>query len=51
MWIRYANRNDKIFYGARHTRSAIYIGLIGCWGVPVRMRIVQTQVRDMLTAI
>ena len=51
MWIRYANRNDKIFYGARHTRSAIYIGLIGCWGVSVRMRIVQTQVRDMLTAI
>ena len=32
-------------------RSGIYIGLLAAWGVSVRLRIVQTQVRRYLTAI
>lgn len=32
-------------------RSFIYIGLMACWGVSVRQRIVQTQVRRYLTAL
>ena len=32
-------------------RSGIYIGLLAAWGVSVRLRIVQTQVRRYLTAV
>ena len=32
-------------------RAAIYVGLLTAWGVSLRMRIIQTQVRRYLTAV
>ena len=32
-------------------RSMIYVGLLSYWGISVRRRVMQTQVRRLLTAI
>lgn len=52
MFIRYMGRtSDSVPEQISLIRSAIYIGLISAWGISVRKRIIQLQVRRYLTAI
>ena len=51
MWLRYASRTVLHSPIYNHLRSGIYIFLLCAWCHSVWVRIVQTQVRDMLTAI
>lgn len=44
-------RDEPYFLPLSLLRSFIYISLMACWGVSVRQRIVQTQVRRYLTAL
>ena len=51
MWLRYASRTilHHPFYG--YLRSGIYIFLFCMWGISLRLRIIQTQVRRYLVTI
>ena len=45
------HRNASYFLPVSLLRSGIYIGLVMWWGVSIRQRIIQTQVRRCLAAI
>ena len=51
MWLRYISRSIDGTYGITQIRSGIYIILLSAWGVSVRNRIIQVQIRRYLLAI
>ena len=51
MWLRYISRSIDGTYGITQIRSGIYIILLSAWGLSVRKRIIQVQVRRYLLAI